>query len=121
LVKRLRRPILATTVYETYEIELQDGTKVTLKPLSIKKLREFMTHIAKLDGSLSEDQAVDVLIDAATVGLRASAPDLVQDRDKLEDALDMPTITKIIEVCGGIKLDDPNLLTAALLAGQTSI
>jgi hypothetical protein len=43
---------------------------------------------------------------------------LVADKDKLEDALDMPTINRILEVCGGIKLDDPNLLAAAVLAGQ---
>jgi hypothetical protein len=30
----------------------------------------------------------------------------------------MPTIMNIVEVCGGIKMDDPNLLAAALLAGQ---
>lgn len=112
---------MATKVYETYEIELQDGTVVTLKPLSITNLRKFMAHVGKLDGTIAEDKAVETLIDAAAVALEASAPELVKDRSKLEDALDMPTISKIIEVCGGIKLDDPNLLTAALLAGQNSI
>jgi hypothetical protein len=50
--------------------------------------------------------------------LEAQLPDLVKDRDKLEDALDVPTINRILEVCGGIKLDDPNLVAAAVLAGQ---
>jgi hypothetical protein len=27
-------------------------------------------------------------------------------------------MNRILEVCGGIKLDDPNLLAAAVLAGQ---
>lgn len=112
---------MATKVYEVYEIELQDGTVITLKPLSLKKLREFMVHMGKLDGTLQEDKAVEVLVDAAAIGIAQSAPELAKDRDKLEEALDMPTIAKIIEVCGGIKLDDPNLLTAALLAGQNSI
>jgi hypothetical protein len=101
---------LATKVYETYEIELQNGTVVTLRPLPIAQLREFMTHMAKLDGSLNENEAV--------VALKTSAPELAANKGELENALDMPTIMKIVEVCGGIKMDDPNLLAAALLAGQ---
>jgi len=49
---------------------------------------------------------------------RKTATRLVADRDALEDALDVPTINRILEVCGGIKLDDPNLTAAAALAGQ---
>lgn len=112
---------MATKVYETYEIELQDGTKAVLKPLSIKKLREFMSYMSKMDGNQTEDEVVSILLKAAALGLQDSAPELAKDTDKLEEVLDMPTIKKIIEVCGGINLDDPNLLTAALLAGQNSI
>jgi hypothetical protein len=43
---------------------------------------------------------------------------LVADREAFEDAIDVPTMNRILEVCGGIKLDDPNLLAAAVLAGQ---
>lgn len=109
---------MANKVYETYEIELQNGTVVTLKPLSIFELRNFMSIMSKLDGSLPEDEAVNTLLDAAAVGIRSSAPELATNREELEKALDMPTIMKIVEVCGGIKMDDPNLLAAALLAGQ---
>lgn len=109
---------MANKVYETYEIELQNGTIVTLKPLSIFELRQFMVHMSKLDGTLSEEDSVNTLLSAAAVGIRSSAPELAENREELEKALDMPTIMKIIEVCGGIKMDDPNLLAAALLAGQ---
>jgi hypothetical protein len=68
-----RRIKLATTVYDVEEITLQNGAKVTLKPLSIKELRKFMVVMSK---------------------------------------------TANIETCGGIKMDDPNLLAAAVLAGQ---
>jgi hypothetical protein len=112
---------LATTVYDIEEIVLQDGSKLTLKPLSIKDLRSFMQTIEKTKDSVTEDDTLNVLIDACVIAMAKQLPDLVADRDKLEDALDMPTITKILEVCGGIKLDDPNLLAAAVLAGQNSI
>jgi hypothetical protein len=109
---------LATTVYSVEEITLQDGSTVKLKPLSIKELREFMLALQKAGDSASETETLNVLIDAVAVALKKQLPDLVADRDALEDALDVPTINRILEVCGGIKMDDPNLLAAAVLAGQ---
>ena len=38
---------LATTVYNVEEIQLQNGAKVTLKPLTIKELRKFMEAIRR--------------------------------------------------------------------------
>ncbi len=109
---------MATTVYDVEEIELQNGAKVKLKPLTIKELRKFMLALQKTAESTTEDETLNVLIDACAVALERQLPELVKDRDALEDALDVPTINRILEVCGGIKMDDPNLLAAAVLAGQ---
>lgn len=109
---------MATTVYNVEEIQLQNGAKVTLKPLTIKELRKFMEAIRKTAEVKSEEETLTVLIDACAVALEKQLPDLVKNRDELEDALDVPTINRILEVCGGIKMDDPNLLAAAVLAGQ---
>ena len=109
---------MATTVYSVEEITLQDVSNVKLKPLSIKELREFMLALQGAADSTSETETLNVLIDAVAVALKKQLPDLVADRDALEDALDVPTINRILEVCGGIKMDDPNLLAAAVLAGQ---
>jgi hypothetical protein len=109
---------LASTVYDVEEIQLQNGKTITLKPLSIKQLRKFMGAIQKTAEATTEEETLTVLIDACAVAIEKQLPDLVADRDALEDALDMPTINRILEVCGGIKLDDPNLLAAAVLAGQ---
>lgn len=109
---------MANTVYSVEEITLQDGSTAKLKPLSIKELREFMAALQGAADSTSETETLNVLIDAVAVALKKQLPDLVADRDALEDALDVPTINRILEVCGGIKMDDPNLLAAAVLAGQ---
>ena len=109
---------MATTVYDVEEIELQNGAKVRLKPLTIKELRKFMVAIQRTQQVTSEDETLDILIDACAVALEKQLPDLVKDRDAFEDALDVPTINRILEICGGIKMDDPNLLAAAVLAGQ---
>lgn len=109
---------MATTVYDTEEIPLQDGTVVKLKPLSIKELRKFMVEINKTGSAETEDETLDILINACAVALEKQLPEIVKDRDAFEDLLDVPTINRILEVCGGIKMDDPNLLAAAVLAGQ---
>ena len=109
---------MATTVYDVEEIELQDGSVVKLKPLSIKKLKDFMAEIQKTASSESEDATLTILIDACGIALESQLPAIVKDRDAFESVLDMPTIYRIIEVCGGIDLEDPNLLAAAVLAGQ---
>ena len=77
-----------------------------------------MGAIAKTAEVTTEDETLTILIDACAVALEKQLPELVADRDAFEDVLDVPTINRILEVCGGIKMDDPNLLAAAVLAGQ---
>lgn len=108
---------MATTVYDVEEVTLQNGQLVKLKPLSISKLRKFMKIMNNTQSAQTEDDALNVLIDACAVALESQLPDLVKSREELEDALDLPTINRIIKICGGIDLEDPNLL-AAVLAGQ---
>jgi hypothetical protein len=47
-------------------------------------------------------------------------PELAADKEALEEALDVPTIWKIMEICGGIKLGDPNLMAAATKMSGTN-
>lgn len=108
---------MATTVYDVEEVQLQDGSNVKLRPLSISRLRKFMVVMNGTQNADTEDAALNVLIDACAIALEAQLPELVKDRDAFEDALDLPTINRIIKICGGIDLEDPNLL-AAVLAGQ---
>ena len=109
---------MATTVYDVEQIQLQNGATVNLKPLTIKELRKFMAAISKTAEVTTEDETLTILIDACAVALEKQLPELVADRDAFEDVLDVPTINRILEVCGGIKMDDPNLLAAAVLAGE---
>ncbi|AXH67254.1 tail assembly chaperone [Streptomyces phage Wofford] len=111
---------MATSVYTTEEIILQDGTEVTLKPLNIKNLRKFMKKWKEM-GSIeigedgNSDEIVDFIIDAAQICLSSLYPDY-SNKSKYEEAVDIPTVHKIIEVCAGIKLNDPELEAAAKAA-----
>lgn len=107
---------MATTVYETVEIELQDGTAVVLKPLKIALLREFMKEFQKIsDEKIAEDniKSMDLLLTCASIAMKQYNPEL-SEKAKLEEVIDLPTVYKVIEIAAGIKLNDPNALAAAL-------
>ena len=107
---------LATKVVETASIELISGKKIGLRPLKISLLREFMS---KFDGisevATDNTKSMDLLLDCVQIAMKQYAPDLADDREALEDELDLPNVYKVIEVAAGIKFDDPNLM----MAGQS--
>ena len=108
---------MATSVYEVVEIELQDGSKVSMKPLKIAVLREFMKEFQKIsDEKIAADniKSMDLLLDCAVIAMKQYKPELAE-KDKLEELIDLPTVYKVIEVAAGIKLNDPNALAAALV------
>jgi hypothetical protein len=108
---------MATSVYETVEIELQDGTKVSMRPLKISLLKEFMKEFQKIsDTAIAEDniKSMDLLLSCAAIAMKQYNSEL-SDTKKLEEIIDLPTVYKVIEVAAGIKLDDPNALAAALV------
>lgn len=119
---------MATTVYEQTEIALQDGTRVTLKPLAIGRLRRFMKVWESFKDVTDEnDISLDIFVECSGIALEGELSDVVPNRfdnkkmteeyrEYLEEVLDMDTIYKIMEVCGGMKLNDPNLLAAAQAA-----
>lgn len=106
---------MAKQVFTTEEIELQNGDVVELRPLNIKNLRLFNAKLKEMQKpDLTEEEGLDVLVELCGVCVSSKLPELVADRTAFEEALDIDTIYKIIEVCGGIKLNDPNLQAAAL-------
>lgn len=66
----------------------------------------------------SEDDFLEVLVECTKIAMRQFAPELAENREELEDAVDLQTMYKILEVGADIKLNDPNQLKAAMeLAG----
>lgn len=108
---------MATAVYDIVEVQLSNGETITLKPLPIKQLRKFMELIASMDNmeDQSEEAAMEVFIKASMICLKHIKPELAEDKEKFEEIIEVPTMMKILEVCGGLKLSDPNLLGAALV------
>jgi len=107
---------MATSVYEIVEVELMDGSTISMRPLKISLLREFMKEFQKIgDEKISEDniKSMDLLLACATIAMKQYNPDIAT-KEQMEDIVDLPTVYKIIEIAAGIKLNDPNALAAAL-------
>ena len=103
---------MATTVYETVELELLDGRTIVVKPLNLKNLREVMKEWGKATEAKDEDEFLDILINCTAIAFKQFAPDLAE-KDQIEEAVDLQTMYKILEVAADIRLNDPNLVAAA--------
>lgn len=108
---------MATKVFETDSVTLMDGTKISLRPLKISLLREFMARFDEL-GAVAESngQSLDVLIDCVAIAMKQYS-EKYSDKDVLEENIDLPAVYKVIEVASGIKFDDSGNVTAAGLPG----
>ena len=108
---------MPTTVYDVEEIELSDGSSLTIKPLSIKNLKKFLVVMNKMqdDKVETEEDIMEIFIEGAMVCLQQLKPELSEDKDKFEELIEVPTMMKILEVAGGLKLNDPNLAAANLI------
>jgi hypothetical protein len=127
---------MASEVFSREDITLQDGQTVELRPLVIGKLRKFMkiwnehvTSVAKILAERADDEnpdfnaaeaeqtisdlQYDTFIKLCKFGLEELKGEKTEKQftEYLEDVLDEPTIYKIIEATGGLKLgaNDPNL------------
>ena len=93
-------------IYKTEDVELVDGTVITLKSLPIKPLREFMNIWENIDYDESNQVEIfDSMFEAAAVGILWHNKDLT--KEQLEESLDQDTMRRAIEICTGIKMMDP--------------
>lgn len=115
----------SSRVYTVETIELQDGTKMEVKPLSIKRNRQAKVLLNKIlepaekkdeegnpildeEGTpeveqLTDEEATDVMVDICAMSMekQESCKHLLEDREELEDALDQPTVYEIIKISTG--------------------
>lgn len=123
----------AKSISEEVKIKLLDGkTEVVLRPLSIKRLREFMAEWGKIgkieiEADSVEGAFMNIFVNCAAIALKSQLPEQTkfiddedESRDDFEDLIDMNMVNKINEICGGIKFDDeanPNRPAARAEAG----
>jgi hypothetical protein len=97
---------MAKEISKTETVYLIDGTPIKMAPLKIKFLKEFMRIFDLIELAQNDDESMAILSECSVVCMQQFYP-IIQNRDQLEDSVDMPTVYKIIEICAGIKID-PN-------------
>lgn len=87
------------------EIQFADGNKRNIYPLTIKSLRKFVKVINEmrdLDDMMSmSDEDIDKMMDAAAIILQKVDPNLAENRDALEEAVDIASFTQMMSVAMG--------------------
>lgn len=113
---------VSQSIYEVIEIPLQDGTTVELRPASIALLKKGQKALEKLAEVEESDDTLNALIDVCIVLLKKQRPTWgdPENRELVEDLLDLDSVYKIIEVFLGVKLNDPKLIEAAMRAAATT-
>lgn len=103
---------MATTVHETKEIALIDGTKIKVRPLKISLLRPFMKKFEGIAAVADDNEkSMTLLMECVAIAMQQYKPELAEDLNALEENLDLPTVYKIVEEASGIKLTDASLIS----------
>mgnify|MGYP003141071796 CR=1 FL=1 len=93
-------------------ITFADGVERTVYPLTIRQLRNFMKIAEKLDVDAEQgltDQDIDNMVEAAGIALQKVDPDLANDPDALEDALDLRCFSGLMAASMGNEVEEaPN-------------
>jgi inhibitor of KinA sporulation pathway (predicted exonuclease) len=93
---------MATTVNEQQDIILLDGSELSVRPLKISLLREFMKKFQSIaDVAEDNEKSMNVLMDCVQIAMKQYKPELAEDIKALEDTLDLPTVYKIVEIASG--------------------
>lgn len=92
---------------EPVEVTLINGTSLTVRPLKISLLRDFMK---KFEGIASvaddNDKSMTLLLECVQIAMKQYKPELAEDIKVLEDNIDLPTVYAIVEGASGVKLGE---------------
>jgi hypothetical protein len=107
---------MATKINKDQVITMQNGEDVTVKPLNIKGLRKFMEVVEKFSETEKQSEQFDIMVEATSIALEKVLPEHFEDKDYLEENLDLDAINTIMTVASGIDFSggattDPNLPT----------
>jgi hypothetical protein len=96
-------------------ITLVDNTEISVRPLKLSLLRPFMGKFGELTAVADDnDKSMDILMDCVQIAMKQYKPELAEDRDQLEELLDLPTVYQIIDAASGFN-SDANSIAAGLV------
>lgn len=96
---------MATKIYDTAYVHLIDGTELYLTPLKIKYLREFMEAFEHIKSANNDEDSIIALVECSRVAMKQYYPQIKTIED-VEDNFDLESIYTILDIAGGIKIQD---------------
>lgn len=96
---------MATKVYDSKNIKTISGRSITISPLKVKYLREFLSMFEFVKTSKDDEDAMTYLIYCTVIAMQQYSPDL-SSISGVEDNLDLPTIYEILDMAAGIKISN---------------
>jgi hypothetical protein len=97
---------MATTVYNTKNITLQDGVEIELSPLKIKYLRQLMDNFDEVRNAQGDMDAIIALSKCARICMKQFRPEITHTQEMLEEYVNLQDIYDILDITAGIKIND---------------
>ena len=97
---------MATTVYNTKNIVLQDGVEIELATLKIKYIRQLMDIFDEVRNSKGDLEAIIALSKCARICMKQFRPEITETQEMLEEYVDLQNIYDILDITAGIKIND---------------
>jgi hypothetical protein len=97
--------MMATKIYDTAYVYLIDETELYLTPLKIKYLREFMEAFENVKSTKNDNDAITSLVECARIAMKQYYPTIKTVED-VEDNFDLQSIYTILDIAGGIKVEE---------------
>jgi hypothetical protein len=96
---------MATTVYNTKNITLQDGVEIELSPLKIKYLRQLMDNFDEVRNAQGDLEAIVALSKCARICMKQFRPEITETQEMLEEYVNLQDIYDILDITAGIKIN----------------
>jgi hypothetical protein len=97
---------MATTVYNTKNITLQDGVEIELSPLKIKYLRQLMDNFDEVRNAQGDMEAIVALSKCARICMKQFRPEITETQEMLEEYVNLQDIYEILDITAGIKINN---------------
>jgi hypothetical protein len=97
---------MATTVYNTKNITLQDGVEIELSPLKIKYLRQLMDNFDEVRNAQGDMEAIIALSKCARICMKQFRPEITETQEMLEEYVSLQDVYDILDITAGIKIND---------------
>ena len=96
---------MATTIYNSQNINLFDETEIEIIPLKIKYLREFMVAFEDIKDANNDDESIDILLECVRICMKQYYPKISNSIYSVQDNIDLATLYVILDVAAGIKIN----------------